>query len=131
MGESIREVNCSARLVLPRGMMFHISAAVSGLRHTMPISFASRVRIPTDVMVSQLGGESVLLNLKTESYFGLDDVGTCMWEKLRESASISEAYDQLLAEYDVDAETLRTDLADFLENLERHGLIQIDSAEVA
>jgi hypothetical protein len=48
----------------------------------MSIAFESRVNMPSDVLVSEQDSESVLLNLKTETYFGLDEVGTRMWGAL-------------------------------------------------
>jgi hypothetical protein len=91
----------------------------------MTISFAMRVCVPPDVMVQEVAGESVLLNLKSESYFGLDDMGTSMWRSLTTSPSIQATYEQILTEYDVDATQLRRDLNDLVENLVAHGLVEV------
>jgi hypothetical protein len=91
----------------------------------MSIAFESRVQVPSDVLLSELDGESVLLNLKTETYFGLDEVGTRMWSALTTSDSIQAAYDVLKAEYDVDAERLRDDLVTLLEKLFENGLLEV------
>ncbi len=91
----------------------------------MTISFAKRVSVPADVMIQDVAGESVLLNLKSEQYFGLDDMGTCMWRSLTTSTSIQATYEQLLTEYDVDADQLRTDLNALVENLVAHGLVEV------
>ncbi len=93
----------------------------------MPMSFDSRVRIPDDVLVSELDGESVLLNLRSESYFGLDEMGTRIW-KLLKSESIQRVYDALLADYDVDPEMLRVDLSELLDNLVQQGLVEVAPA---
>lgn len=84
-----------------------------------------RISIPDGVMVRELEGESVLLNLNSESYFGLDDVGTRMWAALTDSDSIEKAYDALLAEYEVEPEQLRTDLCSFIDKLSEAGLIDV------
>jgi len=84
-----------------------------------------RVSIPEGVMVRHLEGESVLLNLNTESYFGLDDVGTRMWTVLTESASIETAYAVLQAEYEVEPEQLQADLCSFIDRLHESGLINV------
>lgn len=91
----------------------------------MAISFALRARVPDGVLVQELQGESVFLNLASERYFTLDEVGTRMWRLLTQSDSIQAAYDQLLAEYDVAAEQLRSDLGDLLDRLVQHGLIEL------
>jgi hypothetical protein len=91
----------------------------------MPIAFESRVRVPEDVLLSDLDGESVILNLKTETYFGLDKVGTRMWSALTTADSIQAAYEALAAGYDVDPEQLRSDLSAILEKLLEHGLLEL------
>ena len=91
----------------------------------MSIAFERCVRVPSDVLLSELDGEAVLLNLKTETYFGLDEVGTRMWSALTEAASVQAAYDMLLAEYDVNAERLREDLVGLLEKLVGNGLLEL------
>jgi hypothetical protein len=91
----------------------------------MSVSFDSRVRIPEDVLVSQTDGESVLLKLKSESYFGLDKVGTRIWDLLLTGQSIQHTYDTILSEFDVEAAQLRADLTELLDSLVQQGLIEI------
>lgn len=90
------------------------------------ISFSNRVRVPDEVLISNLQEESVILNLNSERYFGLDDVGTRMLSVLAESHTIEAAYKRLLTEYDVDPQALRNDLTSLIENLLRQGLVAIE-----
>ena len=83
----------------------------------MSISFDSKVRIPDDVLVSQLDGESVLLKLKSECYFGLDEIGTRIWDLLLSSDSIQHAYETVLSEFDVDPGQALQDARSFVEEL--------------
>jgi hypothetical protein len=91
----------------------------------MPIPFSNRVCVPPDVLMSNLDGESVLLNLQTETYFGLDEVGTRMWDALTGAESIQAAFDALAGEYDVEPAELRRDLADLLDKLTDQGLLDV------
>jgi Coenzyme PQQ synthesis protein D (PqqD) len=93
----------------------------------MGIPFSARLSAPPDVLVSELAGESVILNLKSECYFGLDEMGTRMWNALTTSESIQAAYDVLLAEYDVPEEELRNDLTELIEKLVDQGLLEVAS----
>jgi hypothetical protein len=95
------------------------------------VSFNQRISVPVDVLVQELQGESVLLNLNSERYFGLDEVGTRMWTVLSKSQSIQQAYDALLAEYDVEPDVLRRDLVDLIDKLVDRGLVEIGNAQVA
>jgi coenzyme PQQ synthesis protein D (PqqD) len=92
----------------------------------MSISFSDRVKIPDDVLISKLQEESVILNLDSERYFGLDDVGTRFLSALTTSESIEAAYEKLAKEYDVDGQLLRNDLLELIENLAAQGIISIN-----
>jgi hypothetical protein len=88
--------------------------------------FSKRVSVPADVLINEVAGESVLLNLDGGRYFGLDDVGTDMWKALTTSSSIGEALAQLAAQYDADTALLRRDLESLIDRLIEHGLLKID-----
>lgn len=89
----------------------------------MTIAFTDRVTVPDGVLISHLQEESVILNLESERYFGLDDVGTRFLTILTSSESIEAAYEKLLAEYDVDRQALRQDLLGLVEKLIDQGLL--------
>lgn len=76
-------------------------------------------------MAQDLAGESVLLNLQTEEYYGLDDVGTRIWQTLTEKDSIQTAIDALLLEYKVEAEQLRQDVDNLIAELLANGLVEV------
>ena len=69
-----------------------------------------RLTIPEDVVVRDLGGEAILLDLDTSTYFGLDAVGTRIWHLLAEHQSTDTIVPLLLQEFDVDEHQLRLDL---------------------
>jgi hypothetical protein len=94
----------------------------------MDISLGLRVSVPADVLFQELQGESVLLNVGTGRYFGLDEVGTRMWAVLTTAESLRGAYDTLLVEFDVDGQRLEGDLRDLVEKLVEHGLMEIHDA---
>lgn len=94
------------------------------------VSFADRVAVPAHVLVRFLENESVLLNLETERYYGLDDTGTRMWQVVTGAASIDEGFSELLREFDVGEEQLRLNLSDLLGRLVEHGLLRVHSADV-
>ena len=95
------------------------------------VAFADRVIAPAHVLIRVLAEESVLLNLETERYFGLDQTGTRMWQLVVAAPSIQDAYEQLLDEFDVEAELLRANLSDLLGRLVDHGLLQLVPSDVA
>lgn len=94
------------------------------------IAFADRVHVPEHVLVRFLDKESVLLNIETERYFGLDETGTRMWQLVTAAPNIDTAYQQLLDEYDVEAELLRVNLSELIGRLIENGLLQITPSDV-
>jgi hypothetical protein len=95
----------------------------------MSDSFAMRVSPAPDVMFRIVGDEAVLLHLKSETYLGLDPVGTRMWTVLTESESVEKAYAALLGEYDVEGQCLRRDLQEFIGKLVEHDLVSLNSVD--
>jgi hypothetical protein len=89
----------------------------------MAHSFSMRITSAPDVIFQTVGDETVLLNMKTTLYLGLNPVGSRMWITLTGAKSIQAAYESLLAEFDVPPEQLRKDLEDFLVRLDEYALI--------
>ena len=83
-----------------------------------------RLTVPEEVLIRDLSAESVLLNLVTERYFGLDEVGTRMWKALTSGDSVGSALEKLREVYEV-APTLERDLLGLAEELLQHGLLEI------
>ena len=75
------------------------------------------IEIEEEVLFQELEGEMVLLDLKNGLYYGLDDVGARMWQLLTDGPDVETAVRALRAEYDVDEESLRTDLAALITRL--------------
>jgi hypothetical protein len=87
-----------------------------------------RVEVRRDVLTRELRGESVLLDLASERYFGLDEVGTGMWRALTGGATVDQAIDALLDEYDVMPDQLRSDVVAFVLELAEAGLVDVRDA---
>jgi hypothetical protein len=77
-----------------------------------------------------MGGEVVILDLQSGTYYGLDAVGALIWTLLEQPASLDTLRDAILAEYDVDPETCRQDTLAFVEELQAAGLVEVSDAAV-
>ena len=83
-----------------------------------------RYTIPDHVLFRELDGEAVLLDLEGEMYFGLDEVGTRLWQALSDSGTVEAALESVLEEFHVSREVLERDVAALLEELVSRGLIE-------
>jgi hypothetical protein len=92
----------------------------------MGVSLPKRITVAPDTLFQELSGESVLLNLQSEQYYSLDDIGTRMWQLLAEREDTVSVMGQLLDEYEVDETTLRKDLAELIAKLAEEGLITVE-----
>jgi hypothetical protein len=113
-----------------RAPQIKIASIVGGigrrlLKTSMALSFEKRVRIPDDVLIKTVRGESILLNLNNEMYYVLDQMGTSILTRLDQSASIQAAYESLLKDYDVGPGRLHKDLERLIGELRAGGLIQV------
>jgi hypothetical protein len=89
----------------------------------MNIQATDRFNISDEVLSQEVNGETVLLDLQGESYFGLDEVGTRVWQLLQEKSTVAHAVNTLFQEYDVSREQLESDVGQLLEKLIDAGLI--------
>ena len=93
----------------------------------MEVNLSSRVSVPESVLFRELGDESVLLNLDSERYFGLDDVGTRMFAVMSGADSLQAACETLSAEYGVPVETIQHDLTELVDKLVARGLLALEN----
>ena len=92
---------------------------------TTMFSPSARITVPSDVLIQDLEGEAVLLNIASGCYFGLDAMGHSMWLALVETKSVEEAVQRLLNEFEVHKDQLEQDLQDLLSKLVDHGLLEV------
>ena len=97
----------------------------------MPSQFSSRVTSAPDVMLRIIGDEAVILNLKSETYLGLDPVGTRIWTVLQTLPPSRPRMRSLLDEFEVEPERLRQDMDRLLDQMLEQGLIELHPGEAA
>jgi len=78
-----------------------------------------------DQVSSDLAGETVVLSMESAMYYGLDQVGSRVWELVREPIRVSEILDAIMGEYDVDADQCEADVLGFVRELAAKGLIEV------
>lgn len=83
------------------------------------------VTISPDVLYQTVEGQAVLLDLRDERYYSLDDVGSNIWKLLTEHHDVHVISERMLGLYEVDASKLREDLATFLSKLADAGLVRV------
>jgi hypothetical protein len=83
------------------------------------------IQIPEDVVFRELQGEAVILSLESSTYFGLDPVGTRIWELCVTHGSLRVVWEAMHEEFDAPGDTLQADLLTFVDELAANGLVKV------
>ena len=94
----------------------------------------SAKEIGLDIIVAQtpglvaadMDGETVMLNIEKGNYYGLDGIGSRIWELIEKPHTARAVVAALLEEYDVEETTCQNDVLTFLNQLFAQGLVLID-----
>ena len=82
-------------------------------------------QVSQKVLSSKIDEEVILMSFEADSYFGIDPVGSRVWELLsKQPASILELVQILVEEYEVDEETCRMDVQAFVDDMFARKLIE-------
>jgi len=93
-----------------------------------PPALSDRLIPSEDAVFRELEGETVLLNLESGTYFGLNAVGTRIWSLIQDKGSLETVLAALRGEYDAPTEVLERDLLRLAAELCAKGLTRVDSA---
>ncbi len=89
------------------------------------IDFDTVVVQTEGIFSSELDGETVLMSTTQAAYFGLDSTGQVIWTMIDQPRPVGDLCDKLVADYNVERSTIERDVFDFLNQLNKEGLIQI------
>jgi hypothetical protein len=75
------------------------------------------------VIVQQVEGQTVLLDIASGEYFALNEVGGRVWELCDGTRTVAEMVEVLCAEYDAPETTVLSDACELLEGLAGAGVV--------
>lgn len=87
------------------------------------MNLSDTLSIPGQVMARTVGDETVILDLASGSYFGLDPVGARIWQLIGEGGTLAEICATMLDEYEVERERLEADVLRLATELAERGLV--------
>lgn len=88
------------------------------------LSLETRVVATRDQVSANVSGESVILGMRDGVYFGIDTVGTRIWELMQRPVVLADIAAQIEREFDVTRERANADLLAFAASLVARGLIE-------
>lgn len=91
------------------------------------MNLSAKVTIPTQVMAREVGDETVILDLVSGTYYGLDPVGARIWQLISTGDTLTHVFEKMLEEYEVSRDLLEQDINRLVEELAGKGLITLSS----
>jgi hypothetical protein len=85
----------------------------------------SKIKIDSTVFAKEVDSEMVIFNANSEQYFGLDEVGTTIWNYIEQSKDLKVVLNNMVEKYDAEKSTLERDLSIFVKELEKSGLVEV------
>lgn len=89
---------------------------------------ASKPRVPQHVVFRSFAAETVLLNLNTGQYHGLNETGGRMFEALSSATTVGAAGARVARDYNVPADLVEPDLCVLCSDLVDRDLLTLESA---
>ena len=87
------------------------------------MNLSDKVTIPAKVMARKVGDETVILDLANGTYYGLDPVGTRIWQLMAEGQTLVQVCEVMLAEYEVTREDIERDVRALVQTLLERQLV--------
>jgi len=84
------------------------------------------IKLITDINVTELAGEKVMIDFATGKYFMIKGVGNDIWDMIQTPITYGEIVDKLLSEYDVTEEECKNSVSSFLTKLKELNFVSID-----
>lgn len=89
----------------------------------MPDILARPLSPSPEAFENRVGDETVLLHLGNGTYYGLDAVGTVMWEMLKQGMVPRQICHAIAESYEIPLDQVETDARRFLSDLKDHCIV--------
>ncbi|BAZ43122.1 hypothetical protein NIES4102_01180 [Chondrocystis sp. NIES-4102] len=97
---------------------------------TQQITLSSLISPSKSQASSDLMGETVILELESGVYYGLNETGTLIWNLINQSKTLEEISDRILSEYDIEPEQCNNYILKLVRDLADKGLVTIENKTV-
>jgi len=93
--------------------------------YNIQMNFTEKIMIPDTVFAQIVDDEMIIMDVESENYFGLDAIGTQMWQILVEDSSLANLKKMILKMYNVKEDVLEQDIEIFISKLLKNKLITL------
>lgn len=86
----------------------------------------SKVKRNPALVTSNIDGEAVMMSVENGEYYGLDEIGTRIWDLLENTLSVNELVGKLTEEFEVGKDDCTRDTLEFLNDLFERNLLVVE-----
>lgn len=76
-----------------------------------------------DLLFNEIDGEVVMLSVENSEYYGMDKVGSRIWELIQHPITLKDLVYKLMGEYEINEEQCISDTISFLNKLNNKKLL--------
>ena len=87
----------------------------------------SIIKQTDEIISSDIEGETVMMSIENGEYYGLDSIGSHIWELIKTPIKVSDLIDVLHEKYDVDLDTCQSDVLKFLNELNGDKILVVEN----
>ena len=92
---------------------------------TKSITDGTRIKRKNTILTSNIETQTIMMSLEKGNYYGLNSVGSRIWELIEQEISVKDICVRLIDEYEVEEKHCKKVVVFFLEEMEKSGLISI------
>lgn len=89
------------------------------------LSLDTIVRQHPDQISTDMDGETVMMNIESGAYFGLNAVGSDVWDQMATPTSIADICAGVTTRFEVDPATCQADVLALVADLHQRNLVQL------
>jgi Coenzyme PQQ synthesis protein D (PqqD) len=86
----------------------------------------TRIHRSDSVLTAAVDKETVMMDIKSGRYVGLDDIASVIWERLETPCTFGHLVDSLVSDYDAERTVIAEDVRQLLTEMAAHGLVGFD-----
>ena len=83
------------------------------------------VRRSEAITHTDLGDETAMMDIEKGLYYGLDDTGSRIWALVEQPITVRHLCERLTSEYSVGLEQCEEEVTQFLNELLKHGVVEV------
>jgi hypothetical protein len=96
------------------------------INENLGITLNSTISRNLDIDATDLEGEVVMMNLDKGQYFMMNQVGSRIWEIIKEPSTVNNIINTLLGEFQVEKNQCKENVVEFLGKLKNADLIIVN-----